>query len=158
MAEDCEREGVRDRHTNCREFLAAMAVAMRSLQASSLVGRATAVAEVSTTQPASLRCAWKGVGFKTGGFSASIPRREVNVRHAGPRSSVGPSGGGGGEGRFSCLSISGVGGIEPGFLVPAGLCVRFSEWVCGFSGSGGCAVNCETVLSSGCFRSSFVIL
>ena len=77
-----------------------MATAMRSLQVGSAVGHAAAVAEVSTSQPASLRGAWKGVGFKAGGFSASIPRRELKVRHAAPRSSFGPSGSGGGEGPF----------------------------------------------------------
>ncbi|KAG0621393.1 hypothetical protein M758_3G016600 [Ceratodon purpureus] len=72
-----------------------MATTMRSLQSSSLVGHATVVAEVSATQPASLRCVWKGVGFKAGGSSALIARRELRVKHVAPRSSMGPSGGGG---------------------------------------------------------------
>lgn len=69
-----------------------MATAMRCLQTSSLVGHVT---EAPITQPVSLRCAWKGVGFKTGDFSASVPRRELKVRHVAPWSSAGPSAGGG---------------------------------------------------------------
>lgn len=83
---------------------AAMAMAMRRLQAtSSVVGHATAVAEVSTAQPYSLRCVWKGAGFMSGRFSA---RRELKVnKHAGPRCSFAASGDGGGEGRFLGIQL-----------------------------------------------------
>lgn len=75
-----------------------MATAMRSLQATGLVGGVSAESEVSSSQSASLRCAWKGAAFKAGSnFSASVPSRKLKIRRAAPRSSLGPSGGGGGE-------------------------------------------------------------
>lgn len=83
-------------HTNCTHLaaMATMTAMPRSLQASSLAGCVTtAVAyEVST----SLRCAWKAGGAlktKQSGVSVSVPVRRI----AAPRSSIGPSGGGGGE-------------------------------------------------------------
>lgn len=83
-------------HTNCTHLaaMATMTAMPRTLQASSLAGGiTTAVAyEVST----SLRCAWKAGGAlkaKQSSVSVSVPVRRI----ASPRSSIGPSGGGGGE-------------------------------------------------------------
>ncbi|KAG0554903.1 hypothetical protein KC19_12G128900 [Ceratodon purpureus] len=71
-----------------------MATAMRSVQASTLAGRAASIAEVSTSAPTSLRCGWKqGVQLATGSFSASVPCRQLRIRPVAPRSAFGPPGG-----------------------------------------------------------------
>jgi len=69
---------------------------MRSLQASALAGcTAAAVPEVSTTQPASLRCGWKGASLRGRSFSTWLPSRELRTKPVAPRSAFGPPGGGG---------------------------------------------------------------
>lgn len=91
----CARKRDSVTSTRIARALAAMATAMRSLQASNVVRPTTLIAEVSGIQPTSVRCAWKAGLVNLGGFSTAVPRREVKVRSGVARDSFGAPGGGG---------------------------------------------------------------